>query len=197
MKMKDTTIRLPRELQERIAQDTGELVLPASFQALTRPDIGSNRIYGRSGKHVSRKQARKTEKLEKKQRKVEYFSHGAISPKRRATNEPEGAPPKKRVKREPGRHETISAIKSVQKASGKPAKKSEMTPEGARPSRTALEKLASRQVKLAKSVKSQAKTDEDREIAWLEYKLGVKGKASSSKIFEEDGLGGMVLKTMS
>lgn len=197
MKMKDTTTRLPKELRERIAQDTGELVLQASFQALTRQDIGSNRMYGKSGRQVSRKQARKTEKLEKKQKKAEYFSHGAISLKRRATNEPEGAPPKKRVKRESGHHETMKAIKSVQNPSGKPVKESEMTPEAARPSKTALEKLASRQLKPAKSVNSQPRTDEDREIAWLEYKLRVNGKAPRSKIFEEDGLGGMVPRGMS
>ena len=197
MKMRDTTTRLPRELRERIAQDTGELVLQASFQALTRQNIGSNRTYGKSGNKVSRKQARKTEKLERKQKKAEYFSHGAISLKRRATNEPEGGPPKKRVKRESGHKETMKAIKSVQVPSGKPAKESEMTPEAARPSKTALEKLANRQLKLAKSVNSQARTDEDREIAWLEYKLGIKGNTSKSKIFEEDGLGGMVPKCMS
>lgn len=167
------------------------------FKLLNRPDTGSNRIPGRSGKKVSRKQARKTEKLERKQRKAEYFSHGAISLKRRATNEPEGAPPKKRVKRESGHQETNNAIKSVQKAPRKPTKESKMIPESARLSRTALEKPASRQVKLAKSAKSQAETDGDREIAWLEYKLGIKGKATRSKIFEEHGLGGMVTKVMS
>ena len=198
MKMKDRTTRLPRELRERIDQDTGKLVLQASFQALTLPDIGSNnRMYGKSGKQVPRKRARKLEKLEKKQKKAEYFSHGAISLKRRAVKEPEGAPPKKRVKRESGHQETMKAIKSVQKASSKPAKESEMTPEAARPSKPPLEKLATRQLKRAKSVNTQTRTDEDREIAWLEYKLGIKGKAPRSKIFEEDGLGGMVLKVMS
>ena len=197
MKTKDTTTRLPKELRERIAQDTGELVLQASFQALTGHNIGSNRMYGKSGKQVSRKQARKMEKLEKKQKKADYFSQGAILLKRRATNEPEGAPPKKRVKRESGRHENMKAIKSVQNPSERPAKESEMTPVAARPPKTALEKLASRQLKLAKSVNSQARTDEDREIAWLEYKLGIKGNAPKSKIFEEDGLGGMVPKAMS
>ena len=197
MKMKDKTIRLPRELRERIDQDTGKLVLQASFQALTLSDIGSNRMYGKSGKQVPRKQTRKMEKSEKKQKKAEYFSHGAVSLKRRAVKEPEGAPPMKRVKRESGHQEIMKAVKSVQKASSKPAKESEMTPEAARPSITALEKLASRQLKLAKSVNSQARTDEDREIAWLEYKLGIKGKAPMLKIFEEDGLGGMVPKVMS
>jgi hypothetical protein len=152
---------------------------------------------GRSAKQVSRKQARKTGTMEKKQRKAEYFSHRAISLKRRATNEPEEAPPKKRVKRESVHQETVDVIKSVQKPSGNPAKESEMTPESARLSRTALKKPATRQVKLPKSGKSQAETDGDREIAWLEYKLGIKGKATHSKIFEEDGLGGMVPKVMS
>ena len=197
MKMKDRTTRLPRELQERIDQDTGRLVLQASFQPLTLPDVGPNRRYGKSGKQVPRKQARKLEKLEKKQKKAEYFSHGAISLKRRAVKEPEGAPPKKRVKRESGHQETMKAIKSVQKPSRKPAKESEMTPEAGRPSITALEKLATRQLKLAKSVNTQVRTDEDREIAWLEHKLGIKGKAPRSKIFEEDGLGGMVPEVLS
>jgi nucleolar MIF4G domain-containing protein 1 len=152
-------------------------------------------MYSRSGKQIPRKQARRAEKLEKKQRRAEYFSHGATSLKRRATNEPEGPPSKKRVKREAGHQETMNVIKSTQKASGKPAKESEMTPKAARSSRTAFAKLASRQVKLAKSVQSQAETGEDQEIAWLEYKLGIKG--NKSKIFEEDGLGGMVPKVMS
>jgi len=135
--------------------------------------------------------------LEKKQKKAEYFSHGVTSLKRRATSELEGAPPKKRVKRESGHQETVNAINSAQKAPGKLAKESEMTPEPARSSKTALEKLASRQVKLAESVKPPAEANEDREITWLEYKLGIKGEASRSKVFEEDGLGGMIPKFMS
>ena len=76
---------------------------------------------------------------------------------------------------------------------------SEMTPEVVRSSkpRTALEKLASRQAKVAKPVNSQAETDEDREIDWLEHKLGIRGKASKTKIFEEDGLDGVSPKVIS
>jgi hypothetical protein len=109
-------------------------------------------------------------------------------------DEPEGAPPNKRVKRESSHQEAIKKDKGTQKASKKPPKQSEITPEAARTSkpRTALEKLASRQAKVAKPVKSQAETDEGREIAWLEYKLGIKGGSSRPKIFEEDGLDGML-----
>lgn len=132
--------------------------------------------------------------MEKKQRKAEYFSHGAISLKRRATNEPEGAPPKKRVKRESGHQETKNDNKSVQKAPNKPPKFLEMAPEATRSPkpRTALEKLASRHPKVPKLGKPQVEADEDQEIAWLEYKLGIKGKVSKSSIFEEDGLHGML-----
>lgn len=89
--------------------------------------------------------------------------------------------------------------KGAQKASENPPKESEMAPKVARSSKpkTALERLASRQAKVVKSVQSQAETDEDREIAWLEYKLGIGGKAPKSSIFEEDGLDGMLPKVMS
>ena len=89
--------------------------------------------------------------------------------------------------------------KGTHKTSEKPSKQLEMAPEVARSSkpRTALERLASRQAKVAKSVQPLAKTDEDREIAWLEHKLGIRGKASKSSIFEEDGLGGRLPQVMS
>lgn len=124
-----------------------------------------------------------------------YFSHGATSLKRQAPNEPEGAPPTKRFKRESGHQETVNENKSSQEAFNRPPKESGITPEATHSSkpRTALEKLANRQAKVAKQVKPQAKTNEDREIAWLEYKLGIKGKSS---IFEEDGLDGMLPKVV-
>jgi hypothetical protein len=139
--------------------------------------------------------------LEKKQRRAEYFSNanGATSLKRRATNEPEEAPPRKRVKREYGYQEVMGKDRCAQEDPKNPPKKSEMTPEAARPTkpRTALEKLASRQANVEEHVKTQAETDEDREIAWLELKLGIKGKSPKSKTFEEDGLDGMLPKSMS
>lgn len=137
--------------------------------------------------------------MEKKQRRAEYLSYGAISFKRRATNELEGAPPKKKLKRESGHQEAMNENKGTQKASAKLPKESEMAPELARTSkpRTALERLANRQAKVVEPVQSQAVTDEHREIAWLQYKLGIKGKVSKSSIFKEDGLDGRALKVIS
>ena len=74
-----------------------------------------------------------------------------------------------------------------------------MAPELARTSkpRTALERLANRQAKVVEPVQSQAETDEHQEIAWLEYKLGIKGKVFKSSIFKEDGLDGRAPKVIS
>jgi hypothetical protein len=134
--------------------------------------------------------------LEKKQRKAEFFSHRAALLKRRATNELEGAPLKKRFKRDSGHQEVMSGNEDAQGAPEELPKELEEVARFPEP-RTALERLASRQAKVVKTVRSQAETDEHQEIAWLEHKLGISGKVSKSSIFKEDGLEGRLPKVIS
>ncbi|KAF9050784.1 hypothetical protein BDZ89DRAFT_977686 [Hymenopellis radicata] len=152
---KTSTTRLPSSLLEEING------LPE----------GGNRSTRRKGKPVlSRKDARKQDRDQRKQRKAQFFA----GTKRLVDDEHEEAPKPKKVKLDLPKP-TPAATTKVPSNDQRKAKKP-----------SALEKLASG----SRLPPTQRETDDDRYIAYLESKLGYgKGKKIAD---DEDGLGDLL-----
>jgi hypothetical protein len=137
---------------------------------------------------MSRKDARKQERLEKKKRKADFFSSTPTSaaPKHQAAIDHPESPKRKKAKIDPA-----SSSKKPDLATSKPPRKS---------TKTALEKLAEKKAphkdatQVLRNPRSQVEREEDAYIAYLEAKLGYnRGKASSGNA--DDGLDGAHLST--
>ena len=152
--------------------------------------------HGHRGLHkpkVSRKEARKQDREEKKRRRAVYFSSVANSAKRVAVSpHPESPPPKKTKVAEPSQSqvsETKPGKISPKRSSGPIEKKNKL----AASSKIASTRLVTRSASPTLP-RSQREEDEDRYIAFLEAKLnsGKKSKKGAGYIKEidDDGLGG-------
>lgn len=147
---------------------------------------------GKTRHQLSRKDARKQDREDKKKRKADFFSAPpkANLVKRPAPTEHTESPQRKKTKlsgAEPTRPPAPALPTQV-----KPALKKTLTSvTSAKPPkpRTALEKLASRSdaPSLPRSSRSQKEREEDAYIAYLESKLG-RGKKTAE---DDDGLDGM------
>lgn len=132
---------------------------------------------------LSRKDKRKANRSDGKQARADHFAN-----KRKADDDEPAGPPEV-AKDEPAKK------KRKQDAAAAPPSAAETKPA---PRRTALEKLLAKQegeVVDEKRPKSKVESNEDKEIAWLEAKLGVRGPAAKAKgkwkeEFADDGLDG-------
>lgn len=169
VKRRDKTTLLPQALREQLEQQ------------------GYKTGHSHSKRQKSRKERRTEEKIAKKQRKNEYYSHN-LNNTRSSEPRPDVEPPKKRRKLDEGN--TISkplvtkrSDKSLKTLS--PVKKDAVA--GPKPLRVKMAEGDG----LLKKTRSQVEIDEDKEIAWLEYQLGLSGKKqgkSWNKMLQEDGL---------
>ncbi|KAJ3536451.1 hypothetical protein NM688_g6834 [Phlebia brevispora] len=163
---------------------------------------------------LSRKDARKQERNEKKQRKANFFAHTTTAGKRHAEEEHIDSPTRKKVKlsseaqRSPPSvkvakniaaapsvaHREKTSVKGHEKHVSKPSEASSSKPKR----RTALQKLAERtgvpsshSAVLPKG-RTQVETEEDAYIAYLEKKLGWSKGGKRTKQYgnglDEDGL---------
>ncbi|KAG8803249.1 suppressor of glycerol defect [Serendipita sp. 398] len=170
----DTTTLLPKSLRDQIESKEQESHSQQSF---------------RHGK-TSRKQQRILNKTVKKERKTAYFAHRL---KRKGfvddAAQNDQPPPKRRkihgdeFKEVQNKQKNVSKVSSKGKEGSKPDKKVHQT---------VISSKSKTSIKANSMVPpSQVDIDEDREIAWLEYKLGIsqkeKGK-SLDRILQKDGL---------
>jgi nucleolar MIF4G domain-containing protein 1 len=155
---------------------------------------------GKNG-HVSRKDGRKQERLDRKKRRADHFSTRAVavsvsvSVKRKTEEEHVSVPDVKRRK-------TVRFSDQVKGSSPPQKTRVHCPPElsdahtstKSTSKLTALERLASRSIREAPKVASRIprtreEAEEDAYIAYLEAKLGY-SKGTSRKGDEDDGLGG-------
>ncbi|KAG0706767.1 hypothetical protein DFH29DRAFT_899911 [Suillus ampliporus] len=155
---------------------------------------------GRS--HVSRKDARKQERVERKKRKADHFLHSAHSAKRKTEEEHADSPQRKRVKisqepiaRPPAskpHHAATSKVLSRHRTE-EPHTTTESVPKQ-KFKTTALERLVNKSTakpsKIAsKGPRTREEEEDDAYIAYLESKLGYTGGGSRRKDDDMDGLG--------
>lgn len=144
-------------------------------------------------KQRSRREKRDAEKNAKKQRKVDYFANrpsAVVVAKRPLENAKEVERPAKRVKivKEGENHLQRVVYKSS---------KSSLTRKEDTSKRLLKDEKKSRAPDIP-LLRPQVEVDEDKEIQWLEYQLGLSGKKKSKastgksykKLLQEDGLDG-------
>jgi nucleolar MIF4G domain-containing protein 1 len=152
---------------------------------------------------LSRKEARKQDRVGRKQRKAEFFSAVPTSTKRHAQDEHADSPKRKKAKLEPAVLSTNDSRTSSINKHNPPANSSRPIPlareakaKKLKPStqpKTALEKLVrGSNLILKSSPRSQKEKDEDAYIAYLESKLGYAEGSKRKKGSEDDGLDGVV-----
>lgn len=144
--------------------------------------------------HSSRKEARKQGRTVQKQKKAEYFARAQNLKKRAAEKEHVDSPQHKKVRQtNPVKKVEDLPVVSVPVSTQKPVPCSSnpvgKTLPSKPPKQSALEKL----VKKAPTPKTPAEDKEDRYIALLESKLGIKkgSKRKAKSAEEDDGLDGM------
>ncbi|KAI0264458.1 hypothetical protein BC834DRAFT_924661 [Gloeopeniophorella convolvens] len=180
MPSRSTGIRLPQTLLDQL-NDTSDTV--------------SRSRQGRGGPHrpkLTRKEARKQGRTEKKQRKADFFTSVNANEKRASdAPHPESPPSKKAKLAEPARSRNAELQGSKNSAKPSSSKDSSKKP------KDALRKTSSKALERSIPIplRSRQEEDEDRYIAYLESKLGSgkrtkKGTVDYSKDFDEDGLGG-------
>ncbi|KAI0065323.1 hypothetical protein BV25DRAFT_1928190 [Artomyces pyxidatus] len=174
-------IRLPQTLLDKLGD---------------APD-GQSRSRNRPSRpKVSRKEARKQDRAEKKQRKASFFGSNANSLKRVAEIEhPESS------KRKKARLQTTDVPEAIPVSSLVKPQSSKMTL--AIISETNVQRKTKKKIGKGKATReqpvsvprSQQEKNEDKYIAYLEGMLGNKGKKGSSydKGFDEDGLGDLLM----
>ncbi|KAF5382190.1 hypothetical protein D9615_004440 [Tricholomella constricta] len=176
MRKKTSTTRLPPTLREEINETAGNDHPRTKLQS--RPK-------------VSRKEARKEERLNRKKHKAEYFSSSSAQGKRTAEEDHTESPKRKKVKHNVSgppnaaaaiSHPTVAGMSSKPPPSTKPP-----IAEQKKKSQTRLEKLASKPDALR--IPDRKGDKEDAYIAYLEAKLGYAAKSGKKKkSAEDDGL---------
>ncbi|KIM20855.1 hypothetical protein M408DRAFT_81406 [Serendipita vermifera MAFF 305830] len=198
VRKQDKTTLLPQALLERIEQQSGS------------SNISETRLHSRGSlnkKGKSRKAVREEERAAKKQRKAQHFAQrthkygNTESPKRKADVNHDERPVKRRKVDEAPRDSfkslqyssKASPITNLSSKKSKSPEKSTSIPQKPQKPPTA---------KASKSVEKHTKVptisfsdnDEDQEIAWLEYQLGIgsgkKGRRDTKykNLWKEEGL---------
>lgn len=164
------------------------------YQSTLVPGNGQGKKRGNSRNQLSRKDARKQDRSDKKRRKAEFFSappkSNINSAKRPAAEEHVDSPQRKKIKLS----EPIPAPPLVRAGPNPASKKTvvKISPDAAIPKpkkpKSALERLASRKDagSLPRPSRSQKEREDDAYIRFLESKVG-KGKKSAE---DDDGLDG-------
>ncbi|VDB83737.1 unnamed protein product [Peniophora sp. CBMAI 1063] len=175
-------IKLPQTLLEQIQGEASERG-------------GHGHGHARKPK-LSRKEARKQDRAEKKQRKASYFtSHaqlisqpGAKRPADSSHEHPD-SPVRKKARIAPQNSASATVTKtSTVLPSAVPKGKASAATEPSKREPSALQKLANRATSMPVP-RSQTERDEDARIAYLESKLGMKkGAKKGGGGFEDDGL---------
>ncbi|KAG6853988.1 hypothetical protein C0991_011851 [Blastosporella zonata] len=172
VRQKTSTTRLPQALREEIDGGSGAQTCKLSGLAAKytpRPKI-------------SRKEARKEERQNRKKHKAEYFSSGANN-KRRAEEDLEESPRRKKAKHDQP-NVALEPKRDPLKAVAKP------TPDPERQriiKKTPLEKLATKKLQ-APRIPDRKADEDDAYISYLEAKLGYSKGSKRKKSAEEDGL---------
>ncbi|KAL0574986.1 suppressor of glycerol defect [Marasmius crinis-equi] len=183
-RQKTSTTRLPQSLLEQLGQSTDNDHLPRK----------------RSSKaQLSRKDARKQERAQKKQNKATYFfgSHGV---KRAATDEGNNPrKPNKKIKLDGGadvwgdtqpKASTSKVVEEVKKGdqSKERVRKTEKKAKPPKNSESALEKMVKKTTSTSRirAPRTQQEKNEDTYITYLEAKLGYTNKGKKSRF--DDGL---------
>lgn len=181
--------------------------LPQSILDEISRSEGSSSSWKNGRPKVSRKEARKQQRTERKQSKAQFFRPGTNGAKRRAEHDHEESPQQKKQKvtqasSQPaaGPSRTAGPNSNEPKAGpSNPTSKKDTKPKRDATKVTALEKLAARSESTEKKEprnlrrrvpQSQEEMDEDAYIARLEAKLGRKKGGKLSKEWEDDGLDG-------
>lgn len=157
----------------------------------------SHRRKGQS--RLSRKDARKQERIDRKKRKADHFSQTTHSAKRKTEQEHVESPQRKRMKTSRDspaskpHHAPASTVPSRDTAEGLRATESVQKQ---KLGTTALERLVNKSAAKPRDVASnglrtRAEEEEDAYIAYLESKLGYTGGGSRRKDDDMDGLGGL------
>jgi nucleolar MIF4G domain-containing protein 1 len=146
---------------------------------------------------ISRKEARKHERIVRKQNKAEFFSTNAARHKRPAEENHEESPNRKKPKHD----KTIPSIPpAASQPSAQSTYKAEVAPTKPLPpsilktskkTRTPLEKLAGgSNAPPTTFARTRKEEEEDSYIAYLESKLGYAKGSKRKKFVEDDGLDG-------
>ncbi|KAF8071844.1 hypothetical protein FPV67DRAFT_1482904 [Lyophyllum atratum] len=171
VRKKTSTTRLPQTLREEIDGSTGN---------------DHHRIHSRP--KVSRKEARKEERLNRKKHKAEYFSSAPTWNKRPAEEDHAESPERKRAKHDvvaPTAEAVIRSHSTVPVKSIKAEASTKLTlapTEKKKKTRTPLEKLA------APRIPDRKGDEEDAYISYLEAQLGYAKGGKKKKPIEDDGL---------
>ncbi|KAF9525634.1 hypothetical protein CPB83DRAFT_859086 [Crepidotus variabilis] len=183
IRKKTSTTKLPQSLVEQLEETSSRHVQKRSHPRLSR-----------SG---SRKDARKQERVMRKQRKADFFSQNQSgsrtsgdSLKRSAESDNDEVPQRKRVKPGDSKTSLTSQQKGKSKSNSKPSisSPSHKAPKEStkdKKSKTSLEKLS--RTGSISTLRSRVEEEEDKYIAYLESQLGSKA-TGKSKATEEDGL---------
>ncbi|KAG6856902.1 hypothetical protein H0H87_012483 [Tephrocybe sp. NHM501043] len=186
-RQKTSTTRLPQSLQEELDEVSGGRTY--SLYSLGNNTISGNdhpRTKSKFRPKITRKEARKEERLNRKKHKAEYFSAGQVHNKRRAEEDHEQSPQRKKAKRDQPnvavtlapslKHKSPKAVaKPTIDAKPLPTKKT-----------TALEKLATKSS--APRIPDRKADEEDAYISYLEAKLGYTKGEKRKKPSDDDGL---------
>lgn len=194
---------LPKSILEHIDRHDASGVCTKSFihMPLIRNQVGQGHPHRNKGKniHLSRKDARKQERLDRKKRRADHLSTTAVDLKRKAEEEYADVPYSKRRKTDRFADEVKSSsppqIHNTRPPRGPSEPSDSSTSTKTKSKFTALEKLASKSTPKAPKVASRVlrtreEAEEDAYIAYLEAKLGYSNGAKRRKGDEVDGLAG-------
>ena len=188
---------LPKSILEHIDRQDASGVCAIQSKLLSRRLFSQGNRHRNKGKnsHVSRKDARKQERLDRKKRRADQFSTRAVAVKRpRIEEEHVNVPDVKRRK-------TVHFADQVKDPTPPQKTRSPESPDAhklkstSKSKPTALERLASQSTREAPKVASRIsrtreEAEEDAYIAYLEAKLGYSRGNGRRQGDEADGLGG-------
>lgn len=190
---------LPKSILEHI--DSSGVCTPSFVHTrLTRGQGNSHRNKGKNT-HLSRKDTRKQERLDRKKRRADHFSTRAVAVKRKTEEEHVDVPDSKRRKTVHFADEVknSSPLETHKTRPRRPPERSDSRTLTETESKlTALEKLVSKSTRKAPKVASRIprtreEAEEDAYIAYLEAKLGYSNEAKRKKGDEADGLDGVYM----
>ncbi|PPQ83433.1 hypothetical protein CVT25_007024 [Psilocybe cyanescens] len=191
IRKKTSTTKLPQSLQQRLEGSTGTFLSSGRILGNPQSHSANDRSQTWRHSHSSRKETRKEERAIQKQKRAEYFSHGTNLKKRVAEEEHTDSPQYKKprqtntVKDVEDKHVVLVSKQKLDQppSSSKPVSKPHLSKTA---KSSALEKL----VKKTPTPKTPAEDKEDKYIALLESKLGLKkgAKRKAKSAEEDDGL---------
>ena len=184
---------LPKSILEHIQDAPGVCTIQPSASSRRLLDGQENNHRHKGKNHLSRKDARKQERLDRKKRRADHFS--AIVGKHEIEEEHVDVPDSKRRK-------TVhfqDQVKSTPVKNIRPAESRE--PIKSKPRPTALEKLASQCTRktpkaASRTPRTREEAEEDAYITYLEARLGYSKGSKRNQGDEADGLGGGYLCLM-